>query len=365
MRTPVDEAAESTLPHGLERSQLHDLYYATVLTRAVEERLEVLFRQGRVTGGLYRSLGQEAGAVGTAYALRRRTDGTGDVIAHSIRETGALLLMGGTPYEYFTQYMARGTSPTGGKEANVHWTDVERGFVGPVSPLGTMVGIMAGITLTFRQTGQDRVGMVYAGDGATSTGAFHEGLNLAAVQGCPMVMVVEHNQWAFSTPTHKQTRVESFVEKAPGYGVAAESVDGCDVLAVYEAASRAVARARRGEGVSLLELRYYRRKGHAQHDAQEYVPEAELDYWAQRDPVTLFRDRLVGDGLVQAAELELLDQQAEDDASQAAERAMSDPEPGPSSALQSVYGHEPAPEPWTRRTPAVPGDHDVSAGGTP
>jgi hypothetical protein len=117
--------------------------------------------------------------VGTAYALRRRADGTGDVVAHTIRGSGALFLFGGTPGEYFRQYVARGTGPTGGKEANVHWTDFQRGFGGPVSPLGTMVGIMAGMTLSFRIRRQDRVGMVFYGDGATSTDAWHEGLNFA------------------------------------------------------------------------------------------------------------------------------------------------------------------------------------------
>ena len=362
MTAPVEEAADPTLAHGLRRSQIHELYHQAVLTRAVEERLEVLFRQGKVKGGLYRSLGQEGGSVGTAYALRRRTDGTGDIIAHSIRETGALLLMGGTPHEYFTQYLARGTAPTGGKETNVHWTDFQRGFVGPVSPLGTMVGVMAGITLSFRQQGEDRVGMVYGGDGATSTAAFHEGLTLAAAQGCPMVMVVEHNQWAFSTPTRKQTRVSSFVEKAPGYGVAAESVDGCDILAVYEAASRLVEGARAGEGTALLELRYYRRLGHAQHDAQEYVPPDELERWARWDPIALFRDRLLQEDWADPQELTALEEKAETEAREAAERAASDPAPEPETEGRRVYRDATIPSPWTRRDPVEPGSSRVVNG---
>lgn len=363
MSAPVEEAADPLLAHGLRRSQIHELYSYATLARAVEERLEVLFRQGHVKGGLYRSLGQEGGAVGTAHPLRRRTDGTGDLIAHSIRETGALLLLGGTPYEYFTQYMARGTSPTGGKETNVHWTDFQRGFVGPVSPLGTMVGIMAGITLSFRQKGEDRVGVVYGGDGATSTGAFHEGLNMAAVQRCPMVMVVEHNQWAFSTPTRKQTRVESFVEKAAGYGIPADSVDGCDILAVHEAMTQAVEAARRGDGAQLLELRYYRRKGHAQHDAQEYVPPEDLEAWARRDPIATYRDRLLREGWATSEELEALDERAQAEAREAAERAVADPEPDPDSARRSVYGDVPTPPPWTRRDPPDPRATDELNGG--
>ena len=141
--------------YGLGRNELHQIYRALVVTRAAEERLETLQKQGHVTGGLYRSLGQEAGAVGAAFALRRRDDGTGDFLAPTIRAAGALFLFGGELIDFFRQYMARGTSPTRGREANVHWFDFQKGFVGPVSPLGTMIEVMAGITLSFRLRGED------------------------------------------------------------------------------------------------------------------------------------------------------------------------------------------------------------------
>lgn len=336
------------LIHGLTREQLQEMFRTLVLARAAEERLELLQRQGHVKGGLYRSLGQEGGSVGTAYALRRRTDGTGDVIAHTIRETGALFLFGGTPLEYFRQYLARDTGPTAGKEANVHWTDFQRGFVGPVSPLGTMVEVMAGITLAFRKRGEDRVGVSYYGDGATSTGAWHEGLNFAAVQRCPMVLVVEANQYAFSTPTSRQTRVSSFVEKAPGYGIHGESVDGNDVLAVYDVMRRAVARARSGEGVSMVELRYYRRKGHAQHDPQDYVPPEEIREWEAKDPILRYRAFLVERGWATEEELAGMEEAAESSVREAAERAVEEPEPKPESSLEDVYTDRETPVPWTR-----------------
>lgn len=336
------------LIHGLDREQLHEMFRYLVLARAAEERLELLQRQGHVKGGLYRSLGQEGGSVGTAYALRRRTDGTGDVIAHTIRETGALFLFGGTPLEYFRQYLARGTGPTAGKEANVHWTDYQRGFVGPVSPLGSMVEVMAGITLSFKMRGQDRIGVSYYGDGATSTGAWHEGLNFAAVQRCPMILVVEANQYAFSTPTSRQTRVSSFVEKAPGYGIDGESVDGNDVLAVYDVMRRAAARARSGEGVSMVELRYYRRKGHAQHDPQEYVPPEEIREWEAKDPILRYRTLLVERGWATEEELAGIEEAAEATVSEAADRAVGEPVPEPRSAMEDVYSDRVAPVPWTR-----------------
>ena len=184
-----------------------------------------------------------------------------------------MLVKGATPVEILKQYMAKGDSPTRGRELNIHFGDTERGFIGQISPLGDMVPVMAGVTLTFKMRGEDRVGLVYVGDGATSTGAFHEGINFAAVQRCPLVVIVENNGYAYSTPTSKQTAAKQFVDKAIGYGVPGEQADGNDVLAVYDVTKRAVDRARRGEGVSIVELMTYRRKGHAEHDNQSYVPD--------------------------------------------------------------------------------------------
>jgi len=324
------------------------MYRALVRARAAEERLEVLFKQGHVGGGVYRSLGQEGGSVGSAFALRRRDDGTGDIIAQTIRETGAVFLMGGRPVDYFRQYLARATSPTRGREANVHWCDWDRGLVGPVSPLGTMVEIMAGITLSFRLKGEERVGLVYYGDGASSTGAWHEGLNFAAVQRCPMVLLVEANQWAFSTPTWRQTRVSSFTEKGPGYGIPAESVDGTDVLAVYETTKRAVDAARAGEGVHLIEMRYYRRKGHAQHDPQDYVDPAEIAEWEARDPILRFKNRLLEEGWAADDDLAEIDRMVAREVDEAAEAAIRDPLPVGAWAVEEVYTDAAAPMPWTR-----------------
>src|SRR5690348_15905682 len=159
----------------LSRDQLLDLYYWMRLTRSLEERLVNLYRQTKVVGGLFRSLGQEADAVGSAYALRRE-----DVLSPLIRNLGSMLVKGATPVEILKQYMAKGDSPTRGRELNIHFGDTERGFIGQISPLGDMVPVMAGVTLSFKMRGEKRVGLVYVGDGATSTGAFHEGINFAA-----------------------------------------------------------------------------------------------------------------------------------------------------------------------------------------
>src|SRR5678815_3698254 len=256
---------------ALTRVQKLDLYYWMRLTRSLEERLVALYRQTKVIGGLFRSLGQEADAVGSAYALERR-----DILSPLIRNLGSMLVKGATPLEILRQYMAKGDSPTRGRELNIHFGDTDRGFIGQISPLGDMVPVMAGVTLTFKLRGEDRVGLVYVGDGATSTGAFHEGINFAAVQRCPLVVIVENNGYAYSTPLSKQTAAAQMVDKAIGYGIPGERTDGNDVLAVYDVTRRAVDRARHGEGVSLVELMTYRRKGHAEHDNQSYVPDGEI-----------------------------------------------------------------------------------------
>ena len=329
----------------LSPHQKLDLYYWMRLTRTLEERLVALYRQTKVVGGLFRSLGQEADAVGSAYALERR-----DILSPLIRNLGSMLVKGATPLEILRQYMAKGDSPTRGRELNIHFGDTERGFIGQISPLGDMVPVMSGVTLTFKMRGEDRVGLVYIGDGATSTGAFHEGFNFAAVQRCPLVVIVENNGYAYSTPTSKQTAAKQFVDKAIGYGVPGEQADGNDVLAVYDVTKRAVDRARRGEGVSLVELITYRRKGHAEHDNQSYVPPGEIERWErENDPITRYIARLRDEFSFTPAEIEAVDDRVRrevDDATDVAERS------GPPQALDAligVYADPPAERPlWFR-----------------
>jgi TPP-dependent pyruvate/acetoin dehydrogenase alpha subunit len=329
----------------LSRQQLLDLYYWMRLTRTLEERLVALYRQTKVVGGLFRSLGQEADSVGSAYALERR-----DILSPLIRNLGSMLVKGATPVEILRQYMAKADSPTRGRELNIHFGDTERGFIGQISPLGDMVPVMAGVTLSFKMRHEDRVGLVYVGDGATSTGAFHEGINFAAVQRCPLVVIVENNGYAYSTPTNRQTAARQFVDKALGYGVPGERADGNDVLAVYDVTRRAVDRARRGEGVTLIELTTYRRKGHAEHDNQSYVPSGEIERWErENDPITRYHDRLTGELGFDAAEIESTDDRVRrvvDDATDEAERSGA---PEALDALVGVYA-DPAVQPslWFR-----------------
>ncbi|HEY5440893.1 MAG TPA: thiamine pyrophosphate-dependent dehydrogenase E1 component subunit alpha [Gemmatimonadaceae bacterium] len=329
---------------SLTRAQRIDLYYWMRLTRSLEERLVNLYRQTKVVGGLFRSLGQEADAVGSAYALRK-----GDILSPLIRNLGSMLVRGATPVEILKQYMARGDSPTRGRELNIHFGDPERGFIGQISPLGDMVPVMAGVTLTFKMRGEDRVGLVYVGDGATSTGAFHEGINFAAVQRCPLVVIIENNGYAYSTPTTKQTAAARLVDKAVGYGIPGERADGNDVIATYEATKRAVDRARRGEGASIVELMTYRRKGHAEHDNQSYVPEGEGERWArENDPIDRYVARLIGEG-VSAEELAEIDARVQREIDEATDIAEASGVPEPLDALVGIYADPPEEKPlWFR-----------------
>ncbi|MFW6199331.1 MAG: thiamine pyrophosphate-dependent dehydrogenase E1 component subunit alpha, partial [Gemmatimonadota bacterium] len=195
---------------------------------------------------------------------------------------------------------------------------------------------------------------VYYGDGATSTGAWHEGVNFAAVRRCPLVVVVEDNQYAFSTPTWKQTAAASFADKATGYGIPGRSVDGNDILAVHRATRDAAAYARSGEGPYLLEFRTYRRKGHAQHDNQGYVPPGEIEAWEERDPIDGFRRRILNEGWATSERLEEVRNEAEERIRRAAERVVGEAPPEPEWALEGVYPDGPVPTPWTRLDPPDP-----------
>ncbi len=342
-------AVSAGIPHGLREAELLEIYRFLRLTRALEERLATLHTQAKLVGGLFRSLGQEGESVASAYALRRRDDGTGDVLSPLIRNLGSMLVMGARPEEVLLQYMAKGTSPTGGKELNIHFTDYQRGFIGQISPLGDLVPVMAGVTLTFLQRGEDRVGMVYVGEGATSTGAFHEGVNFAAAAGCPLVVIVENNGYAYSTPTAKQSAVRAFVDKAKGYGIAGEQVDGNDVLAVYGVARRAIERARAGGGPTLIEMLTYRRLGHAQHDDQRYVPAGEIEQWAEgNDPLDRYLTTLRENGWADDDALSEIDAAVEAEIDAAVATAEAATLPSPQDALAGVYDGAIAVAPWTR-----------------
>lgn len=346
--TATPRAGPVAPPHGLSRAQLHEMYYYMRLTRSLEERLVNLYRQTKVIGGLFRSLGQEADSVGSAYALDRAK---GDFLSPLIRNLGSMLVQGAKPLEILRQYMAKAESPTRGRELNIHYGDLERGFIGQISHLGDMVPVMAGVALSFKMRKQARVGLVYVGDGAMSTGTFHEGINFAAVQRLPLVIICENNGLSFSTPMRKQTAVKQLVDKAAAYGIPGERADGNDVLAVYGVTKPAVERARQGGGCTLIELVTYRRKGHAEHDNQSYQSRAEIAEWEAKDPIDrCVRDYIAG-GWATSAELAAIDARVDALLDEAVGQCEDEPMPEALTALDGVLADPARAElAWYRRT---------------
>jgi pyruvate dehydrogenase E1 component alpha subunit/2-oxoisovalerate dehydrogenase E1 component alpha subunit len=320
------------MPFRLTRAQHHDLYYFLRLNRRVDEQLVALYRQGKVVGGVYSGLGQEAISVGTAYALEPQ-----DFIGPVIRNIGAMLIRGFKPRDLFIQYMARRDGPTGGRDANTHFGDLARGVVAPISMLGETVPVMAGIALGAKIRGEKRVAVAYVGDGAMSTGPFHEGVNFAAVQKLPLLIVAENNGWAYSTPIEKQMAVDSMAKRAKGYGIRAVTVDGNDVLAVYKATRAAAARMRRGGGPEMVECLTMRMKGHAEHDDARYVPKAVFEKWRKRDPILLFERFLTAKKLMTAKEKAAIEERIEREIGKDVAFAEASPFPAPEEAARSVF----------------------------
>ncbi len=337
---PLNEQGElvCTSETSLTNEQLLELYRYLQLTRLVEEKLVNLYRQTKVVGGVFRSLGQEATAVGTCYALAPQ-----DFISPLIRDLGAVLVKGIRPREVFAQYMAKAWGPSEGRDLNIHFGDLARGFIGPISHLGDMIPVMTGIALGARMSKKELVAVAYIGDGGMSTGAFHEGLNFAAVQRLPVVIVAEHNWYAYSTPTAKQTAVKNLADKAAGYAIPGYIVDGNDVVACYEVMRRAAEFARGGSGAVLIEAKTYRRKGHAEHDDQRYLPEGELAEWERRDPVDRYQRHLISKGVATREALDEIVADVKREIEEDATWAESSPMPEAERAAYNVFDNSVVP----------------------
>jgi TPP-dependent pyruvate/acetoin dehydrogenase alpha subunit len=287
-----------------------------------------------VVGGLYRSLGQEGCSVGSAYALER-----GDIFTPLIRNLGAIFVRGGRPRDVFAQYMAKATGPTRGRDLNVHfgWISEEGSMPSVISMLGDMVSVLVGAVMAERMKGKKTVALTWIGDGGTSTGAFHEGFNLACVQKAALVVIVENNKFAYSTPTSKQTANPVFVDRARSYGCYGEQVDGNDVLAVYEITRRAIERARQGLGPTLIEADTMRMRGHAEHDDMKYVPHALIEEWSRKDPLLRYERWLLDQGVGTPDELAGVKARIEAMLAEDMAWAEASPFPDQTSGLSGVY----------------------------
>ena len=332
-RTEMGTAITKQMPKELTRQQYVDLYYYMKLNRAVEETMVKLFRQNKIVGGLYSSLGQEAISVGTCYALEKK-----DWIAPMIRNIGALLVKGVPPRDIFMQHMAKYDSPTKGRDGTSHFGDLDNlHIVSPISMLGDLIPVMTGVAIGARYLGQKVVTLTWIGDGGSSTGVFHEGLNFAATQKAPFVLILENNLWAYSTPVRRQVPLENLADRAKAYGIDSYIVDGNNVVAVYNTAREAVERARAGEGPILIEAKTFRRLGHAQHDPAEYIPKEMRAYWEARDPIALYEKFLTAEKLLDAAGKKEIDDKLDKLLAAEREFAENSPMPPPEFAEGGVY----------------------------
>lgn len=319
----------------LDNDQLLKIYYWMRLTRAVDDRLMLLYNQGKVLGAAFSQRGHEAVSVGAAYALDSE-----DIIAPMHRDMGSYLVRGMTAQRIVAQHLGRVAGPTRGRDGNMHGLgDLSLGIIGFVSMIPDSLPVTVGVGLSFWLREEPRVAMTFFGDGATSTGKWHEALNFAGVFQLPVVLICENNQYAYSTPLSRQFAIHDIADRAAGYGFPGIVVDGNDVLAVYEAAREAVERARRGEGPTLVECKTMRMRGHAAHDNAEYVSPELLEEWEQKDPIRRYEQALQERGILSPATQQEIDQRITADVEEAQSFAEQSPLPEPNDLEKGVY-HE-------------------------
>jgi len=323
---------------SLSQEQQLELFRWMALNRAFDDKISLLYRRGLVIGAAFSSLGQEATSCASTYALQQD-----DIIAPMIRNAGSTLVKGLPARDFLANYMFRTNAPTGGRDGNTHMGDLRYGIIAPISMLGCSIAVCTGYVMAARMRGEKRVALSWIGEGASSNGEFHEAVNMGAVMKAPMVLIIENNQYAYSTPVEKQCAAERFADKAPGYGLEPIRIDGNDPLEVYEVSKAAIERARNGEGFQLIEAMTFRRKGHAEHDPAKYVPQDVKDYWEARDPLARFEAHLIKQGFSSQDEIDLIWQDVRQEVEEAEEWVNAQPQPDASTVMQGVYADQPHP----------------------
>ena len=317
----------------LSRDQRLELYYWMRLTRTYDERMVALWQQGRGLGGTFSQRGHEAISVAAGYTLERD-----DVVAPMHRDLGCYLLRGLTPRRLFANMLGKATGVTRGRDANLHGTgDLDYNIAGFISHLGHSLSVAVGMAMSFNYRAEPRVALTFIGDGSSSTGVFHEAMNLAAVENAPVVVIVENNLYAYATPMSQQMKIEDIADRAAGYGIPGLIVNGNDVEAVYAVVKQAVDRARSGGGPTLIEAKTMRMLGHAIHDGAEYVPAELLAEWEAKDPLRRYEDHLLVAGVTDQIELDEISHRCEVEIEDAVEFAESSPMPDPGSIFDGVY----------------------------
>jgi pyruvate dehydrogenase E1 component alpha subunit len=317
---------------GLDREDLLGIYRNMLITRGVEERGHILYKQGKIPGSFYTGRGNEAASVGVATAM-----GPEDVGTPLHRDMGVHITRGVEPWRIFAQFMGRADGPTHGRDGNVHMADAQLGLIAMVSHLPAMLPVAAGCALAFRIREEPRVALGWFGEGASARGDVHETMTLAGTRKLPIVFVCDNNQWAYSTPTYLEYATEHVADRAQAYGFEGVVVDGTDVLAVYREAKRAVEKARAGGGPTLLECLTLRMEGHAVHDDAFYVPKVMFEKWAESDPLERFRTWLRDNAALTGDEEDEIGEQVKHLLNESLRRAEDSPQPEPHDLLEGVY----------------------------
>jgi pyruvate dehydrogenase E1 component alpha subunit len=310
-----------------------DLLYYMKLSRELEHRIEkVLYRQGKIVGGVYVGRGQEAISVATSIHMRED-----DVVTPTHRDMGIFLIRKISARRIIAQYMGRATGVTKGKDGNMHMGDLNHNLIAFVSHLGDNVPVAAGAALAFKQRGEDRVAFCYNGEGATSRGDWHEGVNLACVHKLSVVYFINNNEYAYSTPMSLQMPTPNVADRAKGYGMPHEIVDGNDAVAVWRSAGRAVEHARSGKGPYLVEYKTFRMTGHSAHDDAGYVPKKLFEEWAKKDPIVRLEKDMTSKKELSKADIEKMDKEIKDIIDDAVDWADNQPYPEPEDCMTDVY----------------------------
>lgn len=331
MRRLPDEISSDQLAR-YEGSFLLELYTRMVRIREFEEGVKYLFLQGSMPGTIHQCQGQEATAVGVCAALREN-----DFITSTFRGHGHALAKGLTMEEILLELYGAASGCCKGKGGSMHVGNFDKGMVPAVAIVGGGIPLAAGMALAFQMQKRDQVVACFFGDGATSEGAFHEGLTLAAIWDLPVIFVCENNLYGASTRVNKITRLDDLADHAKGYGITGRTVFGNDVLAVYEATNEAVEQCRAGKGPVLLELLTYRRTGHSRRDACNYQADEEKQSWFDRDPIQLLGDALIRHCSVAAVRLEDIRDEIAAQFELAVERARAAPLPSEEDLCTDVF----------------------------
>jgi len=316
-----------------EAETLQRMLYYLKLTRAAEDRIErVLYRQGKIVGGVYTGRGQEAIGVGTAIQLR-----DGDVALPSHRDFSSFVIRGFTLRDIFLNWMARADGPNRGRDNTLHLGDIKRGVIPIISALGATCPVACGVAMALKRRGERNVALVHFGEGTTSRGDVHEAMNWASVMKLPLIFICNNNAYAYSTPVEKQYAIGDLSVRASAYAMPGVTVDGTNVLTVYSAVHEAIVRARAGGGPSFIECNTFRMTGHSAHDAAEYVPKNRMEAAAKNDPIARFEKQLLAQKVVDRNRLRDLDARIHQEIDDAVAFAESSPMPEGDSALEGVY----------------------------